>query len=147
MGTITFLINTTVYEKGPFDEVFDLFKNIEGWKWDEATWIPASKHNKVPLLPDNPDLDISYIPNEIFQYGYAGGEDLKLVNIAPEFTDKSVYSIVSCLANSLINEIRPSMIWAPLINAGEVYWGKNRFHIFSTTSINEKIEMDTDDYG
>lgn len=65
-----------------------VYRNLPGWRFDAGVWVESSLTNRAFQLPSREDIDLTGIPENYYESGVGGHEDLEFDEI--NFEDKRV---------------------------------------------------------
>lgn len=105
-----------------------LFRNLPGWRFDEALWPLEESRNFSFRLADLSDIDLSLVPESFFKSGVGSVSSLELDEI-------------------LIEDPKTLEGWTPGVITGTYFIHSNPFNLHSTDSIIKLAgeDVDTDD--
>ena len=72
------------FEEIPAPASRAIFRNLQGWRFDDGVWQSPEQTNRNFELPPSWNLDLLGIPRDFFQSGILGGDDLVLDEIRLE---------------------------------------------------------------
>lgn len=99
-------------------------KKIEGWKWDQRIWPTKNELEAAAYAPSLWDPEVSGVDNSLYESGVGDNNDLLLLDI---------------------EEINLNGInhWAPKVNHGYFYIGKDEWYLYSDEYRTEYFEENT----
>ena len=93
-----------------------VFRSLPGWKFDEGVWVHPLETNSEFKLPLKSDLDLTGIPEEFYESGIVGPDDLEFDEL--NFEDE-----------------RLMIGWTPGVRRGQYFSHSSQHNLHSSESI------------